>query len=108
MARVSHWPWTRREVAWERMGWQDGLARWADHQIEQHRAFERWLELHFHAIGLHGPAVRHLLKTRVMPAAILVLATMLLLIAALMVRRLRRSRARRGRAAIQMHRPQPG
>lgn len=89
------------------MGWQDGLARWVDHQIQQHPALDRWLEQHFHAIGLHGPAVRHLLKTRVMPAAVLVLATMLLLIATLVVRRLRRSRARRGRAA-HTHGTQPG
>lgn len=84
------------------MGWQDGLARRVNHQIEQHPGLDRWLELRFHAFGLHGPAVRHLLKTRVMPAVILVLATMLVLIAALMIRRLRHSRVCRGRAPAHM------
>ena len=79
------------------MAWQDRIAAWLDQQIALHPALDRWLELRFHAMGLHGPAVRHLLKTRAVPAAIVLLGTVLLMIALGVLRRRRRKRGLAGR-----------
>jgi hypothetical protein len=74
-----------------------------DHQIARHPALDRWLELHLHTMGLHGPAARHLLKTRVVPAVVVVvvvLMTLLLLLATVNIRRAQRARAWRKRMTI--------
>jgi hypothetical protein len=60
--------------------WEDSLATWLDRFIESHPAWDRWLEAHLHAYGLHGPALRHLLKTRLVPAAAVLLAATIFLI----------------------------
>jgi hypothetical protein len=96
--RVSYWPGRAAGLAWSRMDWQDRIAAWLDRQVAGHPALDRWLEAHLHAIGLHGPAVRHLLKTRVVPAATVVMAALLLMIALGMLRRARRRRRKRGLA----------
>ncbi len=79
------------------MTWQDRLAGWVNHQIERSPALERWLERHIHAIGLHGPQARHLLKTRFVPAVALLSVVVLMLLVAAVARRVRRSRERRRR-----------
>jgi hypothetical protein len=89
------------------MSWEDRLATWVDHQVVQHPALDRWLELHLHAVGIHGPAARHLLKTRVLPAVIAIGAATLLLLAVLLVGRARRSRSRR-RLGAALARPVEG
>jgi hypothetical protein len=52
------------------MAWLDRLANWVDALLQHVPGLDRWFERHFHAIGLHGPEVRHLLKTRFFPAAV--------------------------------------
>ncbi len=82
------------------MGWLDALGRWAYHQVwVRSPELYRWLEDHFHAVGLHGPTVRHLARTRLMPATLLVLAIVVAMLATVAVQRVqrRRSRARRAR-----------
>lgn len=69
------------------MAWQDRLASWVDAQLQRLPGLDRWIEKHFHAIGLHGPEVRHLLKTRFLPAAVMVTTLLLLLIVLAVVRR---------------------
>jgi hypothetical protein len=79
------------------MSWQDRLFNWVDQQIERHPEWDSWLETHLHQHGLHGPQARHLLKTVILPDAMLAVAILLLLIAALVLWRIRR-RARGRRA----------
>ncbi|HYW23316.1 MAG TPA: hypothetical protein VE953_04080 [Terriglobales bacterium] len=69
------------------MPWQDRLANWLDAQLQRLPGVDRWSERHFHAIGLHGPEVRHLLKTRFFPAATVVGAVLVVLIVAALIRR---------------------
>ena len=69
------------------MAWQDRLANWVDAQIQRLPGLDQWSERHFHAIGLHGPEVRHLLKTRFFPAAVMLTAAFVVLAAAALVRR---------------------
>lgn len=77
------------------MAWYDRLTRWADHLIERTFGLHDVFERQFHALGLHGPYMRHLAKTRVVPALVVGTALLLALIAFALVRR---SRARRLRA----------
>ncbi len=79
------------------MTWQDRLAGWVSHQVERSPALDHWLERHIHAVGLHGPEVRHLLKTRFVPAVALLSAVVLVVLVAAVARRVRRSRDRRRR-----------
>ena len=82
------------------MAWQDRLAAWVDGQVQRSPALDHWLEARFHAMGLHGPALRHLLKTRFIPAATtFVVAFLLLVIGGMILRRAVRSRGRRRRPA---------
>ena len=74
------------------MAWQDRISSWMDRQIERFPVVDRWLERHFHAIGWHGPYVRHLVRTRLAPALALGTAILLTVVVVLLVRR---SRARR-------------
>jgi len=74
------------------MAWQDRLSNWVDSQIERLPVLDQWFEKHFHAIGLHGPEVRHLLKTRFVPVAMLVTAAFVVLAVAVLVRRARAPR----------------
>jgi hypothetical protein len=76
------------------MAWQDRLANWADGLLQRLPGLDHWSEKHFHAIGLHGPEVRHLLKTRFFPAAVLVSAALALLVVSALLRR-RSARAAR-------------
>jgi len=76
------------------VAWQDRLATWLDNQVARYPALDHWLEDHLHAMGLHGPQVRHLLKVRVLPGTIVFLTALLLLIAVLVISRVRRRRAR--------------
>lgn len=76
------------------MTWQDRLASWVSQQIGRWPALDHWLEKHVHAVGLHGPEVRHLLKTRFIPAAALVSALVLVLVVTAVARRASRSRER--------------
>ncbi len=61
--------------------WEDRLAKQLEGFIEAHPAWDRWLETHLHAYGLHGPALRHLLRTRLLPTATVLLAATILLAA---------------------------
>jgi hypothetical protein len=79
---------------------EDRLATRFDQFLQGHPAWDRWMEATLHAHGLHGPAARHLLKTRVLPITALVAAGVLLLIAALIVRLATRRRRRRRRPAV--------
>lgn len=79
------------------MTWQDRLAGWVSRQVERSPALDHWLEKHIHAIGLHGPEVRHLLRTRFATAGALLSAVVLVLLVAAVARRVRRSRDRRRR-----------
>ena len=74
------------------MAWQDRLSNWVDSQVERLPVLDRWFENHFHAIGMHGPEVRHLLKTRFAPAAMMVTAAFVVLAVAVLVRRARAPR----------------
>jgi hypothetical protein len=74
------------------MAWYDRLAHWVDRLIERTFGLHDVFERHFHALGLHGPYMRHLAKTRVVPALLIGTALLLALIAFALVRR---SRARR-------------
>ena len=74
------------------MAWQDRMANWADALLQRLPGLDHWSERHFHAIGLHGPEVRHLLKTRFLPAAVMLSAVFIVLVAAALIRR----RAARG------------
>lgn len=69
------------------MAWQDRLANWADGVLVRVPALDQWFEKHFHAMGLHGPEVRHLLKARFFPAAALVAAAFAVLLVTALVRR---------------------
>jgi hypothetical protein len=69
------------------MAWQDRMATWLDAQLQRVPGLDQWSERHFHAIGLHGPEVRHLLKTRFVPAALMLSAAFIVLVAAALVRR---------------------
>jgi len=69
------------------MAWQDRLANWVDAQLQRLPGLDQWSERHFHAIGLHGPEVRHLLKTRFLPAAVMLGVAFLVLLAAALIRR---------------------
>jgi hypothetical protein len=81
------------------MGLVDWVAALILDFVESHPWLDVFLESHFHALGLHGPLVRHSLRVRVVPAALLVTATLVLLIAMVVVRRTRRAIARRRAAA---------
>jgi hypothetical protein len=70
------------------MAWQDRLASWVDGQLHRAPGLDRWLETHLHAMGLHGPEARHLLKTRFFPAATVLAAGLLVLVVSALVRRL--------------------
>jgi hypothetical protein len=74
------------------MAWQDRLANWVDGLLERMPAVDQWLELNFHAIGLHGPEVRHLMKTRFLPAAMAFSAVIAVLLVVALVRRARGGR----------------
>jgi hypothetical protein len=74
------------------MAWQDRLSTWVDSQIARVPVLDRWFENHFHAIGMHGPEVRHLLKTRFVPVAMMVTAAFVVLAVVGLVRRARASR----------------
>jgi len=76
------------------MAWQDRLANWADAQLGRLPGLDQWSERHFHAIGLHGPEVRHLLKARFAPAAAMLSAAFVVLLLAALIRR-RTARAHR-------------
>jgi hypothetical protein len=65
------------------MGWEDGLLRWMDGLIAAHPGLDVWLESHLHTLGYHGPALRHLLRSRVLPVAVLAVLTPLPLLAGL-------------------------
>jgi len=69
------------------MAWQDRLSNWVDSQIERLPALDGWFEKHFHAVGLHGPEVRHLVKTRFVPFAVLVSVVLLVMLVTWLVRR---------------------
>ena len=56
-------------------------------QLQRLPGLDQWSERHFHAIGLHGPEVRHLLKTRFFPVAVMLGAAFLVLLAAALIRR---------------------
>jgi hypothetical protein len=84
---------------------EDQLARWLDAWLDRHPAWDGWLEAHLHAYGIHGPQARHLLKARVVPAALLLLGAILALVVLLAVRRARRPHRRRRRS--QLGRPRP-
>ena len=73
------------------MAWQDRLSSWIDGQIERVPALDGWFERHFHAIGLHGPEVRHLAKTRFVPLAAIATGLLLVLLVTWLVRRSGRS-----------------
>ena len=94
--------------------WEDAFARleeqlavWVERFLVTHPAWDRWLEAHLHAYGLHGPAARHLLKTRVFPAAVLLLGAITLLVLLLIVWLARRPRRRRRRSAVGRPHPIP-
>src|SRR5260370_19364672 len=87
------------------MTWQDRLAGWVSRQVERSPALDHWLEKHIHAIGLHGPQVRHLLRTRFVPAVALLSAVVLVLLVAAVTRRVRRSRDPGRRQAAPAARP---
>jgi hypothetical protein len=78
------------------MAWQDRLANWVDGLLQRFPGLDQWFERHFHAIGLHGPEVRHLLKTRFFPAAVMLGGAFIVVMTAALVRR-RSARARGGR-----------
>jgi hypothetical protein len=69
------------------MAWQDRLANWVDAQLQRLPGLDQWSERHFHAIGMHGPEVRHLLKTRFFPAAAMLGVAFLVLLAVTLIRR---------------------
>ena len=87
------------------MGWQDRLFNWIDGQVSKHPEVDNWLESHLHAYGMHGPQARHLLKTQILPDAMVVVTVLILLITALVVWRVRRRRARRRRTYRQRREP---
>jgi hypothetical protein len=74
------------------MAWQDRLANWVDGLLQRLPGLDRWFEKHFHALGLHGPEVRHLLKTRFLPAAMLLSAVLAVLVVMALARRARGGR----------------
>jgi hypothetical protein len=74
------------------MAWQDRLANWVDGLLQRMPAVDQWLERNFHAMGFHGPEVRHELKTRFLPAAMAFTAVIAVLIVAALVRRVRGGR----------------
>ena len=86
---------------------EDRIANSLDGYLVAHPQWDRWLEAHLHAYGLHGPAARHLLKTRVFPFAALLAFAVLLLLAMLIVRRIRRSQRRRRRTPLSRPHPLP-
>jgi hypothetical protein len=81
------------------MGWADRFSSWLDHQVERVPALDHWMESHFHALGFHGPYIRHLAKTRIGPAVLLIGTALLVLLVVALVRRSRGRRRRRDAAA---------
>ena len=69
------------------MAWQDRLAAWGDGLLQRLPGLDHWFEKHFHAIGLHGPEVRHLLKARFFPAAVMLSAAFVVLVVMALIRR---------------------
>lgn len=82
------------------MGLVDLVSAWILAFDRAHPDLHAWLEGHFHAYGLHGPLVRHSLKTRVVPAMLVVTATLTVILAIAVFRATRRALARRRTAAI--------
>jgi hypothetical protein len=74
------------------MAWGDMAARWVEGFLEAHPGLDVWLERHAHAYGLHGPYLRHVLKSRLAPAVLVVAVLAVLLVVA--VWRSRRAGAR--------------
>jgi hypothetical protein len=83
-----------------RMGLVDIVSGWILAFDRAHPDLHAWLEGHFHAFGLHGPLVRHSLKMRVVPAALVVTATLAVLLAIVVIRSTRRALARRRTPAV--------
>jgi hypothetical protein len=69
------------------MAWQDRLASWVDALLQRLPGLDLWFERHFHALGLHGPEVRHLVKTRFFPAALVAGGVLVVLLAPALIRR---------------------
>jgi hypothetical protein len=86
---------------------EDRIANSVDGYIAAHPQWDRWLEVHLHAYGLHGPQARYLLKTRVFPLAALLTFAVLFLLVLLIVRRVRRSHRRRRRSPLSRPHPLP-
>jgi hypothetical protein len=81
------------------MSWSHRFANWLDEQIARFPALDHWMESHFHALGFHGPYVRHLAATRLAPAVLLGGTIVLALLIVAFVRRSRARRRRRDEAA---------
>ena len=82
------------------MGLVDRAAGWILDFVETHPWLDSFLETHFHAFGLHGPLVRHSLRMRLVPAALVVTATLTLVAVLLAVRAARRALARNRTPAV--------
>ena len=76
-------------------GLDDALAAWTYRWIEAHPTIAEQLEQVLHAHGVHGPWARHLLRTRVVPVAVLLSALLALLAGFVVFRLWRRTMARR-------------
>ena len=75
------------------MAWEDTAARWVEGFLDAHPGVDTWLERHAHAYGLHGPYLRHVLKSRLAPAVLVVAVLAVVLVVG--VWRSRRAGARR-------------
>jgi hypothetical protein len=73
----------------------DTLARWVEGTLQAHPGLDHWLERHAHAYGLHGPYLRHVLKSRLAPVVVVVAVVALVLVVG--VWRSRRAAARPSR-----------
>lgn len=106
---MSYWRSGCATVQWRRVdqwqgrlaGLEDRLAVWAYRWIKAHPAIAEQLERRLHAYGLHGPSARHLLRTRVVPIAMLVAGLVVLLFAFVVFRLFRWAlRRRSGRRPV--------
>jgi len=90
------------------MGWEDALFRWVDGMIAAHPALDHWLELHAHEWGLHGPYLRHLLRSRLLSVVLVLVGLPLSFVVGVQIHRVQellgRSRRGGGRGAA---RPSP-
>ena len=84
------------------MHWEDRLFAWVTSFLKTHPAIDHAIEMRAHALGMHGPSLRHALRTHFDAILILTVAigvSLILLAHAIRTRRVRGG----GRKAARTH-----